>query len=163
MEFKIPARGLVGYRDKLLTETRGTCVMNHVFDSYEPFKGDIPTRSRGSLVAFEEGEAVSYGIFGAQERGAMFVKPGDKVYEGMVVGENARSEDIVVNVCKRKQATNMRASGSDDALRLTPPRIMSLEQCIDFIGDDELLEITPESLRIRKKILRADIRLKKKK
>ena len=163
LEFKIPARGLVGYRDKLLTETRGTCVINHVFDSYEPYKGDIPTRSRGSLVAFEEGEAVSYGIFGAQERGTMFIKPGDKVYEGMVVGENARLEDIVVNVCKRKQATNMRASGSDEALRLTPPRNMSLEQCIDFIGDDELLEVTPTSLRIRKKILRADIRLKKKK
>lgn len=163
LEFKIPARGLVGYRDKLLTETRGTCVINHVFDSYEPYKGDIPTRSRGSLVAFEEGEAVSYGIFGAQDRGTMFIKPGDKVYEGMVVGENARLEDIVVNVCKRKQATNMRASGSDEALRLTPPRNMSLEQCIDFIGDDELLEVTPTSLRIRKKILRADIRLKKKK
>ena len=163
LEFTIPARGLVGYRDKLLTETRGTCVLNHVFDSYEPYKGEIPMRSRGSLVAFEEGDAVSYGIFGAQDRGVMFIKPGDKVYEGMVVGENARLEDIVVNVCKRKQATNMRASGSDEALRLTPPRVMSLEQCIDFIGDDELLEVTPESLRIRKKILRADIRLKKKK
>ncbi len=162
LEFTIPARGLVGYRDKLLTETRGTCVLNHVFDSYEPYKGEIPMRSRGSLVAFEEGDAVSYGIFGAQDRGVMFIKPGDKVYEGMVVGENARLEDIVVNVCKRKQATNMRASGSDEALRLTPPRVMSLEQCIDFIGDDELLEVTPESLRIRKKILRADIRLKRK-
>ena len=163
LEFKIPARGLVGYRDKLLTETRGTCVINHVFDGYEPFKGEIPSRSRGSLVAYEEGEAVSYGIFGAQDRGVMFVKPGDKVYEGMVVGENSRVEDIVVNVCKRKQATNMRASGSDEALRLTPPRNMSLEQCVDFIGDDELLEVTPNNLRIRKKILRADIRLKRKK
>ena len=162
LEFKIPARGLVGYRDKLLTETRGTCVMNHVFDSYEPYKGDIPSRSRGSLVAFEEGETVAYGLFGAQDRGTLFVSPGEAVYEGMVVGENSRQEDIVVNVCKRKQATNTRASGSDEAVRLTPPRQMSLEQCIAFIGDDELLEVTPEHLRIRKKILRKDIRLKKK-
>ena len=163
MEFKIPARGLVGYRDKLLTETRGTCVMNHVFDGYEPFKGEIPTRNRGSLVAFEQGEAIAYGLFGAQDRGTMFISPGEKVYEGMVVGENSRQDDIVVNVCKRKQATNTRASGSDEAVRLTTPRVMSLEQCIDFLGPDELLEVTPEHLRIRKKILRADIRLKKKK
>lgn len=163
MEFKIPARGLVGYRDKLLTETRGTCVMNHVFDGYEPFKGEIPTRNRGSLVAFEQGEAIAYGLFGAQDRGTMFISPGEKVYEGMVVGENSRQDDIVVNVCKRKQATNTRASGSDEAVRLTPPRVMSLEQCIDFLGTDELLEVTPEHLRIRKRILRADIRLKKKK
>ncbi len=163
MEFKIPARGLVGYRDKLLTETRGTCVMNHVFDGYEPFKGEIPTRNRGSLVAFEQGEAIAYGIFGAQDRGTMFISPGEKVYEGMVVGENSRQDDIVVNVCKRKQATNTRASGSDEAVRLTTPRVMSLEQCIDFLGPDELLEVTPEHLRIRKRILRADIRLKKKK
>lgn len=163
MEFKIPARGLVGYRDKLLTETRGTCVMNHVFDGYEPFKGEIPTRNRGSLVAFEQGEAIAYGLFGAQDRGTMFISPGEKVYEGMVVGENSRQDDIVVNVCKRKQATNTRASGSDEAVRLTPPRVMSLEQCIDFLGPDELLEVTPEHLRIRKRILRADIRLKKKK
>ncbi|MBO4897930.1 MAG: translational GTPase TypA [Clostridia bacterium] len=163
LEFKVPARGLVGYRDKLLTETRGTCVMNHVFDCYEPYKGDIPSRNRGSLVAFEEGETVAYGLFGAQDRGTLFVSPGEAVYEGMVVGENSRQEDIVVNVCKRKQATNTRASGSDEAVRLTPPRVMSLEQCISFIGDDELLEVTPEHLRIRKKILRADIRLKKKK
>ena len=163
LEFKVPARGLVGYRDKLLTETRGTCVMNHVFDGYEPFKGDIPSRNRGSLVAFEEGETVAYGLFGAQDRGVLFVSPGEAVYEGMVVGENSRQDDIVVNVCKRKQATNTRASGSDEAVRLTPPRIMSLEQCIAFIADDELLEVTPKHLRIRKKILRADIRLKKKK
>lgn len=163
MEFKIPARGLVGYRDKLLTETRGTCVMNHVFDGYEPFKGEIPTRNRGSLVAFEQGEAIAYGLFGAQDRGIMFISPGEKVYEGMVVGENSRQDDIVVNVCKRKQATNTRASGSDEAVRLTTPRVMSLEQCIDFLGPDELLEVTPEHLRIRKRILRADIRLKKKK
>lgn len=163
MEFKIPARGLVGYRDKLLTETRGTCVMNHVFDGYEPFKGEIPTRNRGSLVAFEQGEAIAYGLFGAQDRGTMFISPGEKVYEGMVVGENSRQDDIVVNVCKRKQATNTRASGSDEAVRLTTPRVMSLEQCIDFLGPDELLEVTPEHLRIRKRILRADIRLKKKK
>lgn len=163
LEFKIPARGLVGYRDKLMTETRGTAVLNHVFDSYEPYKGEIPSRNRGSLVAYEEGDAVSYGIFGAQERGTMFISPGEKVYEGMVVGENSRQDDIVVNVCKRKQATNMRASGSDEALRLTPPRKMSLEQCIDFIADDELLEVTPKNLRIRKKILRSDLRMKKKK
>ena len=163
LEFKIPARGLVGYRDKLMTETRGTAVLNHVFDSYEPYKGEIPSRNRGSLVAYEEGDSVAYGIFGAQERGTMFVSPGEKVYEGMVVGENSRQDDIVVNVCKKKQITNMRASGSDDTLRLTPPRKMSLEQCIDFIAEDELLEVTPQHLRIRKKILRSDLRSKKKK
>ena len=160
MIFKIPARGLVGYRDKLLTETKGTCVMNHVFDGYEPYKGEIPTRSRGSLVAFEDGEAVSYGLYGAQDRGTLFIGPGEKVYEGMVVGENSRVDDIAVNVCKRKQATNMRAAGSDEALRLSPKRVMSLEQYIDFLGDDELLEVTPENLRVRKKILKTELRLK---
>ena len=134
--------------------------MNHVFDGYEPYKGEIPTRSRGSLVAFEDGEAVSYGLFGAQDRGTLFIGPGEKVYEGMVVGENNRLEDIAVNVCKRKQATNMRASGSDEALRLSPKRVLSLEQYIDFLGDDELLEVTPHNLRVRKKILRTDLRLK---
>ena len=162
MEFKIPARGIIGYRSQLLTETRGTCVMNHVFDSFEPFKGDIPARTRGSLVAFESGEAVAYGLFNAQERGSLFIGAGVKVYEGMVVGENSRVEDIVVNVCKRKHATNMRASGSDEALRLTPPRTLSLEQCIEFIADDELLEVTPENLRIRKSILKSDLRAKAK-
>jgi len=163
MEFRIPARGLIGYRSQLLTETRGTCIINHVFDSFEPYKGDIPVRTRGSLVAFETGEAVSYGLFNAQDRGTMFIGPATKVYEGMVVGENSRLDDVAVNVCKKKHVTNMRASGSDEALRLTPPRVMSLEQCLEFIADDELLEITPKSLRIRKKILENSLRLKAKK
>ncbi len=162
IEFKIPARGLIGYRSQLLTETRGTCVINHVFDSFEPYKGDIPSRTRGSLVAFESGEAVSYGIFNAQDRGTMFIEPGTKVYEGMVVGENSRVDDICVNVCKKKHVTNMRAAGSDEALRLTPPRVMSLEQCIEFISDDEMLEVTPSTLRIRKKILSNALRAKSK-
>ncbi len=162
IEFKISARGLLGYRSQLLTETRGTCVINHVFDSYAPIGGDIPTRSRGSLVAFEDGEAVPYGLYNAQDRGVMFIGPGEKVYQGMVVGENSRAEDVVVNVCKRKHVTNMRASGSDEALRLTPPRNMSLEQYIEFLADDELLEVTPNMLRIRKRILQNDLRAKKK-
>jgi len=161
IEFKIPARGLLGYRSQLLTETRGTCVMNHVFDSFEPYRGDLPTRTRGSLVAFEDGEAVSYGLFNAQDRGTMFISPGTKVYQGMIVGENSRADDIVVNVCKRKHVTNMRASGSDEALRLVPPRNMSLEQYIEFLADDELLEVTPQSLRIRKRILDNSMRAKK--
>ncbi len=161
IEFRIPARGLLGYRSQLLTETRGTCVMNHVFDSFEPYKGDLPTRTRGSLVAFENGEAVSYGLFNAQDRGVMFIGPGTKVYQGMIVGENSRVDDIVVNVCKRKHVTNMRASGSDEALRLVPPRNMSLEQYIEFLADDELLEVTPNSLRIRKRILDNSLRAKK--
>ena len=161
IEFRIPARGLLGYRSQLLTETRGTCVMNHVFDSFEPYKGDLPTRTRGSLVAFEDGEAVSYGLFNAQDRGTMFIGPGQKVYQGMIVGENSRADDIVVNVCKRKHVTNMRAAGSDEALRLTPPRNMSLEQYIEFLADDELLEVTPQSLRIRKRILDNSLRAKK--
>lgn len=161
LEFRIPARGLLGYRSQLLTETRGTCVMNHVFDSFEPYKGELPTRTRGSLVAFEDGEAVSYGLFNAQDRGVMFIGPGEKVYQGMIVGENSRQDDIVVNVCKRKHVTNMRAAGSDEALRLTPPRNMSLEQHIEFLADDELLEVTPSSLRIRKRILDNSLRAKK--
>ncbi len=161
LEFRIPARGLLGYRSQLLTETRGTCVINHVFDSFEPFKGALPTRTRGSLVAFETGEAISYGLFNAQDRGTMFISPGDKVYEGMVVGENSRADDIVVNVCKRKHVTNMRAAGSDEALRLVPPRNLSLEQHIEFLADDELLEITPSTLRIRKRILDNSLRAKK--
>ncbi len=161
IEFRIPARGLLGYRSQLLTETRGTCVMNHVFDDFAPFKGELPTRTRGSLVAFEDGEAVSYGLFNAQDRGTMFIGPGQKVYQGMVVGENSRADDIVVNVCKKKHVTNMRAAGSDEALRLTPPRNMSLEQHIEFLADDELLEVTPASLRIRKRILDNSLRAKK--
>ncbi|MDO5478449.1 MAG: translational GTPase TypA [Clostridia bacterium] len=160
LEFTIPSRGLIGYRSELLTATKGTVVINHMLRDYEAYKGDIPERSRGSLIAFEAGEAVTYGLFNAQERGTLFINPGDKVYEGMIVGENCRLEDVVVNVCKKKHITNTRASGSDDALKLTPPRDMSLEQCLEFITADELLEVTPESLRLRKKILSADLRAK---
>ncbi len=160
LEFTIPSRGLIGYRSELLTATKGTVVINHMLRDYEPYKGDIPERSRGSLIAFEAGDAVTYGLYNAQERGTLFINPGDKVYEGMIVGENCRLEDVVVNVCKKKHITNTRASGSDDALKLTPPRDMSLEQCLEFITADELLEVTPESLRLRKKILSADLRAK---
>ena len=160
LEFLIPARGLIGFRNQLLTDTKGTAVMNSMFECYEPYKGEIQGRQRGSLVAFETGDAVAYGLFNAQERGSLFIGPGTKVYEGMVVGENSRIGDVNVNVCKKKHITNTRASGSDDALKLTPPRNMSLEQCLEFIGDDELLEITPENLRIRKKILKNDLRAK---
>jgi len=160
LEFKIPARGLIGYRSEFLTDTKGNGIMNHVFHGYEPFKGEITGRQRGSIIAWETGEAVTYGLYNAQERGSLFIGPGTKVYEGMVVGENARSEDIVVNVCKKKHVTNMRAAGSDDALRLTPPRILSLEQCLEFISDDELVEITPKNIRLRKKILDTEQRAK---
>ena len=160
LEFNIPSRGLIGYRTELLTATKGTAVINSMLKDYEPYKGDIPERSRGSLVAFETGEAVTYGLFNAQERGTLFIKPGDKVYEGMIVGENCRVDDVVVNVCKKKHITNTRASGSDDALKLTPPKDMSLEQCLEFITADELLEVTPESLRLRKRLLTADQRAK---
>ncbi len=161
MEFKIPARGLIGYRSELLTATKGTGIINHVFDSYEPYTPtEISTRSRGSLISYETGESVAYGLFNAQDRGTMFIGAGVEVYEGMVVGENARGEDIVVNVCKKKQATNMRAAGSDEALRLVSPKEMSLEECLEFIAEDELVEVTPNHLRIRKKILNADLRAK---
>lgn len=160
LEFKIPARGLIGYRSEFLTDTKGNGIMNHIFNGYEPYKGDIATRSRGSIVAWEDGEAVTYGLYNAQERGNLFISPGTKVYEGMVVGENARSDDIVVNVCKKKHVTNMRASGSDEALRLTPPKILSLEQALEFITDDELVEITPKNIRIRKRILDTELRAK---
>ena len=163
LEFKIPARGLIGYRSELLTDTKGTGIMNHFLDGYEPYKGDIATRQRGSLVAFETGESITYGLFNAQERGKLFIGAGVKVYEGMVVGENARAEDVAVNVCKRKQMSNVRASGSDDAQRLVPPVNMSLENCMEFIGDDELVEITPKSLRIRKRILDSNLRAKSRK
>ncbi len=153
IEFNIPARGLIGYRNEFLTDTRGNGILNTVFNGYEPYKGDIQSRSQGSLIAFETGEAVSYGLFNAQDRGDLFIGAGTKVYSGMVVGRNSRTGDMEVNVCKKKQLTNTRASGSDDALKLTPHIVMSLEQCIDFISDDELVEITPESLRIRKKLL----------
>lgn len=153
LEFNIPARGLIGYRNEFLTDTRGNGIMNSQFNGYEPFKGEIASRSQGSLVASETGDAVAYGLYNAQERGDLFIGAGTKVYMGMVVGRNARSEDMPINVCKKKQLTNTRASGSDDALKLTPHIVMSLEQCIDFISDDELVEVTPESLRIRKRIL----------
>ncbi|MDP4132438.1 MAG: translational GTPase TypA [Bacillota bacterium] len=160
LEFTIPSRGLIGFRNELLTATKGTAVLNHMLNGYEPFKGDIPERSRGSLVAFETGVAMAYGLFNAQDRGTMFTNPGDKVYEGMIVGENCRLDDVVVNVCKKKHVTNTRASGSDDALKLTPPRLMSLEQSLEFINEDELLEVTPKTLRLRKRILNTDLRAK---
>ncbi|MBE7051675.1 MAG: translational GTPase TypA [Ruminococcaceae bacterium] len=160
IEFNIPSRSLIGYRSQLMTDTRGNGIMNHVLTGYEEFKGEIPVRARGSLVAFEDGETVTYGLFNAQERGSLFIGPGEKVYMGMVVGENNRGGDIDVNVCKKKHVTNMRASGSDEALRLVPPVIMSLENCIEFLADDELLEVTPTSLRIRKMILDKTLRAK---
>ncbi len=153
MEFIIPARGLFGYKSEFLTDTKGEGVMSSVFDSYQPYKGDIPRRNTGSLVSFETGEAVTYGLYNAQERGALFIGAGVPVYEGMVVGASPKSDDLVVNVCKKKHLTNTRASGSDDALRLIPPRKLSLEEALEFIADDELLEVTPENIRIRKRIL----------
>ena len=153
LEFSIPSRGLIGYRGEFMTDTKGNGIMNTSFDGYGPYKGDIQYRSRGSLIAFEAGEAITYGLFNAQERGILFIGPGEKVYSGMVVGMNAKDEDIEINVCKKKQLTNTRSSSADEALRLTPPRILSLEQALDFIDTDELLEVTPKNLRIRKKIL----------
>ena len=152
-EFSIPSRGLIGYRGEFLTDTKGNGIMNSVFDGYGPYKGDIQYRKQGSLIAFEAGEAITYGLYNAQERGTLFIGPGEKVYSGMVVGQNGRGEDIELNVCKKKQLTNTRSSSADEALRLTPPKILSLEQALDFIDTDELLEVTPKSLRIRKKIL----------
>lgn len=160
LEFNIPARGLIGYRNEFMTDTKGNGILNSVFDSYQPYKGEIPTRSQGSLVAFENGDAVAYGLFNAQERGDLFIGPGVKVYAGMIVGRNSRSDDMDINVCKKKQLTNTRASGSDDALKLTPPINMSLEQSLEFIADDELVEVTPENLRMRKKILDSNLRRK---
>lgn len=153
LEFSIPSRGLIGYRGEFLTDTKGNGIMNTVFDDYGPYKGDIQYRKQGSLIAFETGEAITYGLYNAQERGTLFIGPGEMVYAGMVIGQNGKAEDIEVNVCKKKQLTNTRASGSDDSLRLTPKRELSLEQCLEFIDTDELLEITPKNLRIRKKIL----------
>lgn len=160
LEFKIPARGLIGYRSEFLTDTKGNGIMNHIFYGYEPYKGEITQRQRGSLVAWEDGEAVTYGLYNAQERGTLFITPGTMVYEGMIVGENSRNEDIVVNVCKKKHVTNMRAAGSDEALRLTSPRILSLEQALEFISDDELVEVTPKNIRLRKRILDTEQRAK---
>ena len=153
LEFSIPSRGLIGYRGEFMTDTKGNGILNTVFDGYGPYKGDIQYRKLGSLIAFEAGEAITYGLFNAQERGTLFIGPGEKVYSGMVVGQTGRSEDIEINVCKKKQLTNTRSSSADEALRLTPPKILSLEQALDFIDTDELLEVTPDNLRIRKKIL----------
>lgn len=158
LEFSIPSRGLIGYRGEFMTDTKGNGIMNTIFDCYGPYKGDIQYRKQGSLIAFEAGEAITYGLFNAQERGTLFIGPGEKVYSGMVVGQNGKGEDIELNVCKKKQLTNTRSSSADEALRLTPPRILSLEQALDFIDTDELLEVTPKSLRIRKKILDPTLR-----
>jgi GTP-binding protein len=160
LEFRIPSRGLMGYRQQFLTDTNGNGIMNSVFDGYEPYKGDIPQRPQGSLVVFETGETSSYGLFNAQERGMLFVGPGVPVYEGMIIGESPKSEDVAVNVCKKKHVTNMRAAGSDEALRLTPPTVLSLEQSLEFINDDELVEVTPKSIRLRKRILSKEQRMK---
>lgn len=153
LEFSIPSRGLIGYRGEFMTDTKGNGILNTTFDGYDDYRGDMMYRKQGSLIAFENGESITYGLFNAQERGTLFIGPGEKVYAGMVIGQTGKAEDIEVNVCKKKQLTNTRASGSDDALKLTPPKILSLEQCLEFIDTDELLEITPTSLRIRKKIL----------
>ena len=158
LEFAIPSRGLIGYRGEFMTDTKGNGILNTAFDGYGPYKGDIQYRKQGSLIAFESGEAITYGLYNAQERGTLFIGAGTKVYSGMIVGQTGKAEDIEVNVCKKKQLTNTRASGSDDALKLSPPRVLSLEQCLEFIDTNELLEITPSSLRIRKKILDPTLR-----
>lgn len=160
LEFRIPARGLIGYRSEFMTDTNGNGIMNNLFDGYEEYKGEIKTRERGSLVASETGESTGYGLFNTQDRGRMFIGPGVKVYEGMIVGECSKDEDITLNVCKKKQMTNTRAAGSDEALRLVPHDVLSLEQCMEFIKEDELLEVTPENLRLRKKILSHELRMK---
>ena len=153
LQFSIPSRGLIGYRGEFLTDTKGNGIINTSFEGYEPYKGDISYRKTGSLIAYEDGEAVTYGLFNAQDRGTLFIGPGEKVYAGMIVGENPRTQDIEVNVCKTKHLTNTRSSSADEALRLVPPKILSLEQALDYIDTDELLEVTPNHLRIRKKIL----------
>lgn len=160
LEFKIPSRGIIGYRSEFLTDTKGNGVLNHIFDSFDTWRGEIQTRTHGTLVAWETGEAVGYGLFNAQERGLLFVEAGTKVYEGMIVGQTPRDEDITINVCKKKQLSNVRASGSDDSLRLYPPIRMSLEQSLEFIQDDELVEITPKNIRIRKSELDSEKRMK---
>ena len=158
LEFLIPSRGLIGYRGKFMTDTKGNGILNTIFDGYGPYKGDIQYRKQGSLIAFEAGEAITYGLYNAQERGTLFISPGERVYSGMVVGQNGKAEDIELNVCKKKQLTNTRSSSADEALRLTPPKILSLEQALEFIDTDELLEVTPKALRIRKKILDPTLR-----
>ena len=158
LEFTIPSRGLIGYRGEFMTDTKGNGILNTIFDGYGPYKGDLSYRPTGSLIAYESGESITYGLFNAQERGSLFIGPGVKVYAGMVIGQNPKAEDIEVNVCKTKKLTNTRSSSADEALRLVPPKVMSLEQCLEFIDTDELLEITPKSLRIRKKILDSMLR-----
>lgn len=160
IEFKIPTRGLIGYRSEFLSDTKGNGIINSIIDGFEPWKGDIETRPHGVLVAWEDGDAVTYGLYNAQERGSLFIEPGTAVYQGMIVGANPRTEDVVVNVCKKKQVTNMRASGTDEALRLTTRVVMSLEQCLEFVSDDELIEVTPKNIRLRKRILNNDLRAK---
>ncbi|MPN51745.1 GTP-binding protein TypA/BipA [bioreactor metagenome] len=158
LEFKIPSRGLIGFRNEFMTDTRGNGIMNHVLEGYEKFRGDIPERSRGSLVVFESGESVTYGLFNAQERGNLFIGPGVPVYQGMICGECSRGDDIEVNVCKKKHLSNTRSSGADDALKLVPVNDMSLEQCLEFVASDELVEVTPKTIRMRKKILDPTLR-----
>ena len=160
MEFLIPSRGLIGFRSEIMTATKGTAIVNSILEDYEPYKGDFAPRNRGTLIAWENGESITYGLFNAQDRGTLFIGPNVAVYEGMIVGECSRNEDITVNVCKKKHATNTRASGSDDALKLVPAKSMTLEECLDFIAEDELLEVTPKSLRMRKRILQTDLRAK---
>ena len=160
LEFKIPARGLMGYRSEFMSDTNGNGIMNHVFDSYEPYKGDIVQRQQGSLIAHETGVSTGYGLFAAQDRGRLFIGPGVEVYEGMIVGASPKNEDIVVNVCKKKHVTNTRAAGSDEALKLTPPTVLSLEQSLEFIAEDEFVEVTPKSIRMRKQILSKELRMK---
>ena len=160
IEFRIPSRGLMGYRPEFMTDTNGNGIMNHIFDGYEDYKGEIQSRTQGSLIAHETGESTGYGLFAAQDRGRLFIGPGVEVYEGMIVGANPKNEDMVVNVCKKKHVTNTRAAGSDEALKLTPPTILSLEQSLEFINDDELVEVTPKSIRMRKMILNKEQRLK---
>lgn len=163
IEFKIPTRGLIGYRSQFLTDTKGNGIMNHVFSGFEPHKGEVPERNRGALVAFEAGETTTYGLYNAQERGELFIGPGIEVYEGMIVGENSKGDDLDVNVCKKKHVSNMRAAGTDEALKLSPPLQMSLEQCLEFIAGDEFVEITPKSIRLRKRILDGNQRAKMRK
>jgi GTP-binding protein len=163
LEFSIPARGLIGYRQEFLTDTKGNGVINSIFDGYAPYKGDIPRRKTGSIIAFETGESTAYGLYSAQERGILFIEAGTPIYGGMVVGSNPKGLDIEVNVTRKKQQSNIRAAGSDDSLRLSTPKIMSLEEALEFIEDDELIEVTPLSIRIRKRILDASRRYKSKK
>lgn len=160
LEFKVPARGLIGFRNEFMTDTKGNGIMNHVLEDYEPYKGEIPERSRGSLVVFESGEAITYGLFNAQERGILFLEPGTPVYAGMIAGQCSRTGDIDVNVCKKKHLSNTRSSGADEALKLVPVTKMSLEQCLEFVASDELVEVTPKNIRMRKKILDSELRRK---